>query len=108
MLTHALLSIERHIRLLLQKRMPCQNATVHQLRCISAHSVMLRTRPTSSHDEDVSARTTRDEQISEWIQDDADASVFVILNFCSYASTRVIPKGEHVSSQRFGSAPMQR
>ena len=43
MLTHALLSIERHLQLLLQKRMPRDNATVHQLRCISAHSVMPHT-----------------------------------------------------------------
>jgi hypothetical protein len=88
--------------------MPRENATTHQLRCISAHPVLLRTRSTNSHDEDASASTTSDAQISEWIQDDADASVFVITNFCSYASTRVIPKGEHVSSQCFGSAPMQR
>jgi len=68
---------------------------------------MLRSGPTNGHDEDDSAGTTRDAEISEWIQGDADASVFVITNFCSYASTNTISKREHVSSRRFDSDPAQ-
>jgi len=69
---------------------------------------MLRSGPTTGHDEDASAGTTRDAEISEWIQGDADASVFGITNFCSYASTNTISKREHVSSRRFGSDLVQR
>ena len=70
--------------------------------CDAAHST------TNHHDEEVSASTTRDAEISEWIQDDEDALVFVVTDFCSYASTHVISKREHVSSQRFDSDLMKR
>jgi hypothetical protein len=70
--------------------------------CDAAHPT------TNGHEDDVSASTTRDAEISEWIQDDAEALVFAVINFCSYASTHVISKREHVSSQRFDSDLMQR